>query len=320
LFVDEDGNPIEAGNENLLYFDENGHELPEEIAQQLIETGKYFDSREYYQSMSCTESQVTFNESASNNAVRVAQPPPSSSSYSRHESKSNHYIQQKTSSSDVAQAHAIALAEAQARIFAEAQLQLRRREEELAQIEADANRESSRLKELIDQTTFQQQQLELQKHIEYQLQLQQQQKKLEEDYSKSLSNTDVEKSQSLRRIPMPPPKKTSDASDASFSYSQHKFNNNNNNNNHYAQMPTKSGNSVFSGQSTHAQQVFDLAELITGNMSPRDDERRDGEEEIILQANNQRFVLDEFEKLREIKEFFITRLITDNERYYNLLF
>ena len=295
MFVDEDGNPIEAGTENLLYFDENGHELPEEIAQQLLETGKYFDSREYYQSMSCTESQVAFSESATNNAVRVAQPPPSSSSYSRHESKSNHYLQQKTSSSDVAQAHAIALAEAQARIFAEAQLQLRRREEELAQIEADANRESSRLKELIDQTTFQQQQLELQKHIEYQLQLQQQQKKFEEEYSKSLSNTDVEKSQSLRRIPMPPPKKTNDASDASFSYSQHKLNSNNN---HYAHVPTKSGNSVFSGQSSHAQQVFDLAELITGNMSPRDDERRDGEEEVILQANNQRFVFYEFGKLK----------------------
>jgi hypothetical protein len=48
LFVDEDGNPIEAGHENVLYVDESGNEIPEEIAQQLLETGKYFDSRDVY--------------------------------------------------------------------------------------------------------------------------------------------------------------------------------------------------------------------------------------------------------------------------------
>lgn len=276
--MDEDGNPIEAGSENLVYFDENGHEIPEEIAQQLLETGKYFDSREYYQSMSCTESQVTFNNAS---ATTVKAP---SSNYLHQEPKSNnyHHQQHRQASSDVAQAHAVALAEAQARIFAEAQLQLRRREEELAQIEADANRESSRLKELIDQTTFEQQQQELHKQIEYQLHLQQQQKNLEQDYSNSMSNTDVEKSQSLRRIPMPPPKKNNDTSDSS-SFSHNKFNQNSYN----GLATTKSGNSIYSGgPSAHTQQVFDLAELITGNMTPNNDGRRD--EEIIAQARSQR--------------------------------
>jgi hypothetical protein len=289
--VDEDGNPIEAGSENLLYFDENGHEIPEEIAQQLLETGKYFDSREYYQSMSCNESQVTF-ENASATTVKAP-----SSNYLHQEPKSNHHHQHRQASSDVAQAHAVALAEAQARIFAEAQLQLRRREEELAQIEADANRESSRLKELIDQTTFEQKQQELQKQIEYQLHLQQQQKKLEQDYSNSMSNTDVEKSQSLRRIPMPPPKKINDASDSS-SFSHNKFNQNNYN----ALATTKSGNSIYSGgPSAHTQQVFDLAELITGNMTPNNDGRRD--DEIIAQARSQRLDI-------LYKKFFVFTTVT----------
>jgi hypothetical protein len=48
VFVDEDGNPIEAGHENLVYVDEAGNEIPEDIAVQLLETGKYIDSREFY--------------------------------------------------------------------------------------------------------------------------------------------------------------------------------------------------------------------------------------------------------------------------------
>ncbi len=49
LFVDEDGNPIEAGHENVLYTDENGNELTEEIAINLLESGQYIDSRDLYQ-------------------------------------------------------------------------------------------------------------------------------------------------------------------------------------------------------------------------------------------------------------------------------
>lgn len=48
LFVDEDGNPIEAGEENLIFVDESGVEMTEEKAIQLIESGKYIDSRVLY--------------------------------------------------------------------------------------------------------------------------------------------------------------------------------------------------------------------------------------------------------------------------------
>jgi hypothetical protein len=78
------------------------------------------------------------------------------------------------------------LLEAQQKIFAEAQAQLRHREDDLAQIEADANRESSRLREPIEQPA----------------------RKYE--VHSSQSNTDVEKSTSLRRIPQPPPKRLSE--------------------------------------------------------------------------------------------------------------
>jgi hypothetical protein len=48
--VDEDGNPIEAGKENIIYVDEDGNEIPEDIAYQLIDSGRYVDLRDSYQS------------------------------------------------------------------------------------------------------------------------------------------------------------------------------------------------------------------------------------------------------------------------------
>ena len=42
LFEDEDSNPIEAGEENLIFVDEQGLEMTEEKAILLIESGKYY--------------------------------------------------------------------------------------------------------------------------------------------------------------------------------------------------------------------------------------------------------------------------------------
>lgn len=56
LFVDEEGNPIEAGHELILYVDEAGNEIPEEIAMQLLDSDKYIDSRDLYQDNDATSS------------------------------------------------------------------------------------------------------------------------------------------------------------------------------------------------------------------------------------------------------------------------
>lgn len=48
LFVDEDGNPIEAGEENLIFVDETGIEMTEDKAINLIDSGKFVDSRILY--------------------------------------------------------------------------------------------------------------------------------------------------------------------------------------------------------------------------------------------------------------------------------
>ena len=331
LFVDEDGNPIEAGSENVVYVDENGNEIPEEIAQQLLETGKYLDSRELYQTAASVggdtsglgdggggggnasmaigdtflnggDSQEAFDGSRASFQASVINTYVKGSGYMHTDSTStaNHVLaamptqQQQPHqhhASGVSQSHAIALAEAQARIFAEAQIQLKRREEELAQIEADANRESSRLKELIENATQQQQQhqhqqqlyQQQQQQLEYQQQLHLQQQHLQlqlqqqQEFNKSLSNTDVEKSQSLRRIPLPPPKKHSDSSETSSSFNNnsntntmHTMNNNNNNTGKSLSYD-QSGTSLYSVSNAHPtttitsvgkQQVYDLAQLI----------------------------------------------------------
>ncbi len=48
LFVDEEGNPIEAGEENLIFVDETGLEITEDKAINLIESGNFIDSRILY--------------------------------------------------------------------------------------------------------------------------------------------------------------------------------------------------------------------------------------------------------------------------------
>ena len=49
IFVDEEGNQIEGGTENLIYVDVNGEEIPEEIALEMLKSGDYIDSRELFQ-------------------------------------------------------------------------------------------------------------------------------------------------------------------------------------------------------------------------------------------------------------------------------
>lgn len=81
LFVDEDGNPIEAGHENLIFVDEQGNEIPEEIAQQLLESGKYIDSRDLYLAADNGGSAANNGvvSSADTNTMTTASNPPASS-------------------------------------------------------------------------------------------------------------------------------------------------------------------------------------------------------------------------------------------------
>lgn len=118
LFVDEEGNPIEPGRENVIYVDENGSEIPEEVAVQLLESGKYVDSRELLKTVQ--------KSNTISSGTNLAQ--------SRASSQALHQAQME------AKMQAMALAEAQAHVFAKAQAELKQREEELASIEADAAR------------------------------------------------------------------------------------------------------------------------------------------------------------------------------------
>ena len=73
LFVDEDGNPIEAGRENVIFVDESGNEIAEETALELLQSGRYLDSRDLHQDSNTSThsrsaaggifSQATFNAS-----------------------------------------------------------------------------------------------------------------------------------------------------------------------------------------------------------------------------------------------------------------
>lgn len=117
LFVDEDGNPIEPGRENIVYIDENGVEIPEEVAIQLLESGRYVDSRELVNTAAMRSSLVD------------------SVSQAQLQSSQAHYQAQME-----AKMQAMALAEAQAQVFAKVQAEMKQREDELASIEADAAR------------------------------------------------------------------------------------------------------------------------------------------------------------------------------------
>ena len=71
IFVDEEGNPIEGGAENLIYVDVNGEEIPEEIAIELLKSGEYIDSRELFQTNDTTSfiSQPTGPTNNINNTI-----------------------------------------------------------------------------------------------------------------------------------------------------------------------------------------------------------------------------------------------------------
>ena len=254
LFVDEDGNPIEAGHENILYTDENGNELAEEIAINLIESGKYIDSRDLYQDMTrastAADSQPSFYPShASLPASAFGSLSKSTGAYQMQAD-----ITQKEDDLDASQA----------KIFAQVQAEMRemlKREEELAQIEADANRNTleSRLENgsrysdsTIQQSRYSQQTPTIINDNESQyttevIQLQQETTRYTEleftsdrqtiqpsryettqeavnstKYSDSSSQNNFSKSQSQRRIPHPPPKKSDsvlDFNDSGYSAS-----------------------------------------------------------------------------------------------------
>lgn len=74
IFVDEEGNPIEGGTENLIYVDVNGEEIPEEIAIEMLKSGEYIDSRELFQTNDTASiiSQPTTNHNNINNTYSNA--------------------------------------------------------------------------------------------------------------------------------------------------------------------------------------------------------------------------------------------------------
>ena len=149
LFVDEDGNPIEAGEENLIFVDETGVEMSEEKAIKLIESGKYIDSRVLYDddlgfmnrsnSMNYAGSIVSSASNAllKSNSVSQQQPPPHKSNSLTHAQMQAQSIAQ-TKSKLAASLSNNDLIQQQLQIFAEAHAKARAQADELAQIEADA--------------------------------------------------------------------------------------------------------------------------------------------------------------------------------------
>jgi hypothetical protein len=67
MFVDEDGNPIEASGENLIYVDESGREISSDRAAHLLESGEYIDTRVLYEDKS---KKKAFNNMAGEARVR----------------------------------------------------------------------------------------------------------------------------------------------------------------------------------------------------------------------------------------------------------
>ncbi len=151
LFVDEEGNPIEAGEENLIFVDETGLEMTEDNAISLIESGKFVDSRILYD-----DELGPYNRS--NSASLHASTNSFSNLTTALMAKSNSMLQaQKSNSLTHAQiqavqaaqiAHTQALLNAAptpasmpdtvADVFAQAQSRAREQAAELAEIEADA--------------------------------------------------------------------------------------------------------------------------------------------------------------------------------------
>lgn len=199
LFVDEEGNPIEAGHENLIYVDELGNEIPDEIAHQLLESGKYIDSRDLYlaadansvgggdQHQQQHQRNNANNTSMSQVQYDLTQPslPASAFGSLSKSTGANEMTTMRNKSSKSVQddGGSETMLAAQARVFAQAQLKMKQREDELREIEADAAVAAAV------------------QAVENVRQMQQQQ-------NKSTSHTDMQKSHSGRRLLQPPPLKT----------------------------------------------------------------------------------------------------------------
>lgn len=196
LFVDEEGNPIEAGHENLIYVDEQGNEIPEEIAQQLLESGKYIDSRDLY--LAADTASVgggatdtisnTGNQGTSSMGGQVqydlTQPSlPASAFGSLSKSTGANEMTMTRKSSYQSLKSSAGEDEPRVASFAQAQAKMKQREDELREIEADAAIAAANAA--------------IQQHSSHGLN------------NKSMSNTDMQKSHSGRRLLQPPPLKNS---------------------------------------------------------------------------------------------------------------
>jgi len=241
LFVDEEGNPIEAGHENLIYVDEQGNEIPEEIAQQLLESGKYIDSRDLYLAADAVETQSGVNTTATSSVGGegggsrgqiggdLTQPSlPASAFGSLSKSTGANEMANMVRKSSY-QSIKSAAEEEQRAVFAQAQAKIKQREDELREIEADAAAAAS--------AAFMQQQ-------------QQQPPQSVGFTNKSMSNTDMQKSHSGRRLLQPPPLKNSQDFKSSESMARRQ----------QPQPPP-----AQSDRPASSQQVFDLHQLINSN-------------------------------------------------------
>lgn len=217
LFVDEEGNPIEAGHENLIYVDEQGNEIPEEIAQQLLESGKYIDSRDLYLASDAMSLGGGGGETTSNAAVGSSGGPIGSASMASAAAHVQQYeltqpslpasafgslskstganemvgITRKSSYQSLKSGAGVSVnggdGEEQRTSFTHAQAasRMKQREDELREIEADAAAVAAATAAAVQQQQQQQQP------------------------NKSMSNTDMQKSHSGRRLLQPPPLKNS---------------------------------------------------------------------------------------------------------------
>lgn len=157
LFVDEEGNPIEAGEENLIFVDEAGVEMTEEKAIKLIESGEFIDSRVLYDDELgpvVNRSNSMSNGGSTNSFSSNAFMHRSNSMTAAHKSNSlTHAQMQAVQAQQIAQHQAqlnaapltpkserdmTSLVEQQAKVFAQAHAKAREQADNLAQIEADA--------------------------------------------------------------------------------------------------------------------------------------------------------------------------------------
>jgi hypothetical protein len=80
-YVDEDGNLIEGGKEQLLYVDKKGRVVSEKSAKKLLDSGRYIDSRVLYNGVrnvnktkknsNSLEKKKSFNELAKEQSMQL---------------------------------------------------------------------------------------------------------------------------------------------------------------------------------------------------------------------------------------------------------